>query len=120
MSKILEIISELKIRMAGLKIAGHIRIGFTVMAVMIVGYAAADTAMNVSRMEIPKRPEAKAAAPRSSENAAVAGQADYKIITERNYFGSCSKPVAGVLKYNSDYFEKYGSPSTLQLELLGP
>lgn len=116
MGKILEIISELKIRLAGLKIADHIRVGFSVMAVMIVGYAAADTAMNVSRMEIPKRPEAKAAA-RSSVGAAQ--PADYNIIMDRNYFGSSSKPVAGDLKYKSDYSGSSGSPSTAQLDLLG-
>ncbi len=120
MDKISDIISILQGRLNGLNLADHIRVGFTVLAVIIVGYAAADTAMSLSRMEIQKRPESKSAAPRSPASAAPAGPADYNIITERNYFGSSSKPVAaGDLKFKTDYLGTPGGSSTLQLELLG-
>ncbi len=118
MGKIFSIISGLKDRLAGLGLTSHIRIGFTVAAVLIIGYAAADTAINVGRMDIRKRPAPEnSTAPRSQGNAAPGQPAAYDIITERNYFGSSSKPVAaGDFKYKSDYM---GSPSTLQLELMG-
>jgi len=118
--RIFNLISQLKDRLAVLKLADHIRTGFTALAVIIIGYAAADTAMTLSRMEIPKRPEAKAAAPRGSGNAAMAGAADYGIITERNYFGSSTRPAAaGDLKFTADFSGSSGGSSTLPLELLG-
>jgi type II secretion system protein C len=112
-------ISMIKGRLAGLNLLSHIRIGFTALAVAVIGYALADTAITLSRMEVPKRPEANAAAPRNPANAAAAGPADYSIITERNYFGSSAKPVAaGDLKFKADYGSQGGS-ATLQLDLLG-
>lgn len=119
MGRISDIISGLKDRLAGLGLAGHIRTGATVLAVIIAGYAAADTAMNLSRMEIPKRPETGAAAPRSPAGAAPAGPADYSVVTERNYFGSSSKPVAaGELTFRTDYGGGQAG-SSLPLDLLG-
>lgn len=122
MGKLTDILLKLKVRLAGHNIADHIRIGSTVLAVIIAGYAAADTVLNLSRMEIAKRPEAKSAAPRSASSADPAGPADYSVITERNYFGSSSKPVAaGDLKFKADFYGQggQGGSSTLPLELLG-
>lgn len=121
MDKISDMISGFKRRLAGLNLAGHIRIGSTIAAVIIAGYAAADTAVTLSRMGIPQRPEARAAAPRTAANAAPAGPADYNVITERNYFGSSSKPVAaGDLKFKADSFGgPAGGGSSLPLDLLG-
>lgn len=115
-------ISGFKDRLAGLGLSGHIRTGATVMAVIIAGYAAADTAVNLSRMEIPQRPgagPAGPAAPLSPAGAVPAGTADYSIVTERNYFGSSSKPAAaGDVKLSPDYGGGRGS-SSLPLDLLG-
>lgn len=115
MGRFFSSISEIRDRVAGLGLVNHIRIGFTVAAVLISGYAAADIAVKLSSMDIQQRPGIKAPAQRNSPPG-QAGPADYSIITERNYFGSSSKPVATDFKYKSDYL---GSPSTLQLELLG-
>jgi type II secretion system protein C len=117
--RISDIISNLKDRLAGLNLACHVRTGSTIMAVIIAGYAAADTAVNLTRMEIPQRPEAGSAAPRSRASAAPAEPADYSIIAERNYFGSSSKPAAaGDWKYRADYGGGQGG-SSLPLDLLG-
>jgi type II secretion system protein C len=116
-----DIISGIRQRFAGLIAAGHIRTGLTVAAVLAVGYAAADTAVNLSRTEIPKRPAPQSEA-RSPGNAAAAqpGTADYGIITERNYFGSSSTPAAaGDLKFKPDYNGNASNGSSLHLELLG-
>lgn len=121
MRGISDIISGLRERLSGLAAAGHIRTGFTVAAVLAVGYAAADTAVNISRTGIPQRP-APPSESRGPANAAAAqpGTADYSIITERNYFGSSSTPAAaGDIKFRPDYSGNASSSSTLQLELLG-
>ncbi len=119
MDKIFSIISELKDRLAGPGRANHIRIGSTIAAFLIVGYAAADTAISLGRMDIPQSP-APAAAPHNPGNP-VPGQApaDYSIIMERNYFGSSSKPVSGDYNYKPDYAAGSANQSGLPLDLLG-
>jgi len=75
--------------------------------------------MNVSRMKSRRGPSKSRGAAQLGKRSCGRAGLITKLLRNANYFGSSSNPVAGDLKYKSDYFEKYGSPSTLQLELLG-
>jgi len=117
MDKMLRVISDIKDWFRELNVKDHFRTVFTVLAVASVAYAAADTAVNVSRLVIPgPRPQGKSPQ-REQAAAARAGAGAYNGIIERNMFGSSMKPsLSGSAQSASDYT---GAQTSLHLELLG-
>lgn len=113
--KIISFLTEFGERVAELELAGHIRLAFTLLAAAAVLYAAVDTALGITRLDIRKPPEKKPAA-----RAAVAEQAgpeEYRAIIERNIFASSMTPSSsGVSRSPSDYA---GEPTTVNAELMG-